>query len=249
MKSKEPAGSEALKFKLSDLLTSRNFVRMCVVAGCFALLLIVFPRMGAGPTRAPRIHCVSTLHQTSIGLHLYANDNGGRYPRSTVLVGNGYVWTNFAVAGKYIASPKVLLCPADTSRLKNAKGRFPSHQENNLSYFYGLSADLSEPNTILAGDRNLTANQASHPGGPDVSPMWSYAGRGPIAGNPGIPLSFGSTPPTCGWNSAMHKFNGNVLLGDCSVQQVTTSLLIAQLNASEDTNNFCLFPIKAPGEK
>ncbi len=265
MKNKEPAGTDVVKWKMSGLLSSRNFVRMCVVAACFALLLLLLlPFLAGREHPAKRVLCILNLKQIGIGFRLYANDNVGHYPRSTTLVGNGYAWTNCAAAGSDISVPRVLLCPSDTSRLKNAKGQFPtnfstgingfchpSQQENSLSFFYGLSAALTEPNTILAGDRNLTANQATQPFGPDVSPRWSYAGRGPSDGNgnPGIPLGSRSRPPTCGWNSAMHKFNGNVLLGDGSAQQFTTSALIAQLNASEDTNNFCLFPIKAPGEK
>jgi len=130
----------------------------------------------------------------------------------------------------------------------------PAFQENCLSYFYGMSARETGPDTLLAGDRNITANQARHPNGPDVAPMWSFAGVGPSGGALGVPLgSIGlwksNAPPNCGWNSAIHHFKGNIALGDGSVMRTSTPDLVAQLNRSDDTNNFCLFPVRSPGER
>jgi hypothetical protein len=143
--------------------------------------------------------------------------------------------------------------PTDFSDSTNGFAN-PVFQENCLSYFYGMSAKETEPNTLLAGDRNITANQARRPNGPDVAPMWSFAGKGPSGGALGIPLgSIGpwerGAAPNCGWNSAIHHFKGNIALGDGSVMQASTPDLVAQLNKSDDTNNFCLFPINSPGEK
>jgi competence protein ComGC len=211
------------------------------------------------PKRSPNLGCVSNLKMIGVGFAVYANDNSGKYPRLTNLVGNGYVWANFAAVNNEVSMLRELVCPADQARLtntirsgtvdfSNGPNGFsrPANQENALSYFYGLSASETDPNTVLSGDRNLTANQ---PDGPDVSPKWSYAGKGPTGGNPGISLGGRSTPPTCGWNSALHHFNGNILLGDGSVQQMTTPSLVELLAKNEDTNNCFLFPINAPGEK
>jgi prepilin-type N-terminal cleavage/methylation domain-containing protein len=240
---------------------------LVVIAVIGILVSLLLPSLAKSRPHPSLIGCVSNLKQIGVGFRLYANDNNGNYPRFSAKFGNGYVWTNFDVAGNEITSPRVLICPMDAGRPNNAKKSFPTdfsanpdgfanpaNQENCLSYFYGTSADPTKPNTLLAGDRNLTANQARHPNGPDVSPMWSYAGKGPTGNDPGIPLGAsglrdGSAPPNCGWNSAMHHFRGNILLGDGSAQEVTTAGLITQLNASDDTNNFCLFPIKSPGEK
>jgi prepilin-type N-terminal cleavage/methylation domain-containing protein len=260
--------SRSAKFSTKLRHFAFTLVELIVVIAIIATLLsMILPDLVKSRMRSARINCVSNLKQVGVGFRLYSNDNGGVYPRLTNLVGNGYVWTNFAAAGIEITSPKVLLCPTDTNRwpppnrtfpvnFSNATNGFgnPAFQENCLSYFYGLSANETEPNTILSGDRNITANQARRPNGPDVTPMWSYAGKGPEGGIPGIPL--GSTgpagryaTPACGWNSAIHHFNGNIGLGDGSVQQTSTPWLAALLNASEETNNFCLFPIKSPGEK
>jgi hypothetical protein len=264
LKGNERGGREDSEFKARDFLSSRNVVRICALTTAIALLslVVLLPFLGGCHRVAAQSNCVSNLMQVGVGFRLYAHDNGGRFPRFFTLAGNGYVWTNFAAAGDYITSPKVLLCPNDTNRWEYAKNNLPTdfstatngfcnpaNQENRLSYFYGLSTDEIEPGSILAGDRNLTAHQASQPLGPDVSPMWSYAGQAPSAGQPGIPLGGRSSAPTCGWNSAMHGFKGNIHLGSGGVQQVTTAGLIAQLGWNQDTNNFCLFPIKTPGEK
>jgi len=263
LKMNERGESEASVYRVRDFLSSRNLGWFCVVAAAIALLSVVVLRPFLGGSRrvSARSSCIFNLRQVGIGFRLYAYDNGGRFPRFFTLVGNGYVWTNFAAAGGNIMSPKVLLCPNDTNRWEYAMNNLPSdfstatngfcnpaHQENRLSYFYGLATNEIEPGWILVGDRNITANQASHPLGPDVSPMWSYAGQAPAGGNPGIPLGGRSSAPTCGWNGAMHGFKGNIQLGDGSVQQVTTPELVTQLNYSQDTNNYFLFPIKTPGE-
>jgi hypothetical protein len=78
--------------------------------------------------------------------------------------------------------------------------------------------------------------------------MWSYAGQGPSGGNPGVSPGGRTTPPTCGWNSAMHKYKGNVALGDGSIQQITSAALVSALKSSVETNRYHLFPIKSPGE-
>ena len=249
---------ENLRLRRRGAFTRLELVVVIVVIVPFAGLIPGGPAPKA-VQRAKRINCLSNLKQMGIGLQLYANENGGDYPFFNNLLGNGRVWTNFAAAGKYVTTPKLLLCPSDDGKWKGLKNKppaefskeesgfaNPANQENALSYFYGISASETDPNTVLSGDRNLTANQ---PDGPDVSPKWSYAGKVPTGGNPGISLGGQSTPPSCGWNNALHHFNGNILLGDGSVQQMTTPSLVELLAKNEDTNNFFLFPINAPGEK
>ncbi len=154
-----------------------------------------------------RTRCMSNLKQAGIGLRLYSIDNNGNYPHFTNQVGNGYVWTNFAAAGKAIISPQVMLCSADTARWKNGEGAIPidfssneagfcnpTIQEKCLSYFYGPSAAESRPNTILAGDRNLTSVEPTGRSEPSAPAKWSYAGKGPDGGKPGIPPGGRSSP-------------------------------------------------------
>jgi hypothetical protein len=71
-----------------------------------------------------------------------------------------------------------------------------------LSYFLELDADETEPAMLLAGDRNVTN------GAPLIN---------------GI-LTLTTNRPT-GWTSAIHRVNGNVALGDGSVQQLSSARL------------------------
>ncbi|HWY74380.1 MAG TPA: hypothetical protein VN281_02120 [Verrucomicrobiae bacterium] len=71
-----------------------------------------------------------------------------------------------------------------------------------MSYFLELDADETEPAMLLAGDRNVTN------GAPLIN---------------GI-LTLTTNRPT-GWTSAIHRVNGNVALGDGSVQQLSSARL------------------------
>ncbi len=69
--------------------------------------------------------------------------------------------------------------------------------DKNISYFFNADADETKPRTVLAGDRNILTN-------------------GVVAG-PGR-LTF-SGHPAVTWSQAIHNRQGNVAMGDSSVQQ------------------------------
>ena len=85
-----------------------------------------------------------------------------------------------------------------------------SHQ----SYFLGLDAQEEQPQTVLSGDRNLTTN------GVAVGP-----GRLVLTTNLAL-----------GYTAEMHNGNGNIMLGDGSVQGVSAGRLRESIRAALTTS-------------
>jgi len=62
-------------------------------------------------------------------------------------------WTNYAImANEMGQSPRVVLCPSDE---RQPSDTFTNFDNTNLSYFVGVSANDSQPQSLLGGDRNL----------------------------------------------------------------------------------------------
>ena len=101
-----------------------------------------------------------------------------------------------------LANPKVLICPADVR--KPARDIVSGLSNSNLSYFVGLDARDTNPQTFLSGDRNLT--------------------NGPLPPNRILVLN---TNSPVGWTRDLHRYQGNIGLADGSVQQFSSFRLSA----------------------
>ncbi|MBC8094641.1 MAG: type II secretion system protein, partial [Akkermansiaceae bacterium] len=62
---------------------------------------------------------------------------------------------HFQILSNELSAPKLLRCPADKDR--NAATNFTTDLTlDRLSYFVGLDASTTNPELLLAGDRNIT---------------------------------------------------------------------------------------------
>ncbi len=86
-----------------------------------------------------------------------------------------------------------------------------------ISYFIGTSASEEEPQSILGGDRNLAGGPFSTD--PNTPPS-QVALRIPWATATNI-----AAMKSAVWTQDIHQGAGNLLLGDGSVQQVTSGLM------------------------
>ena len=163
------------------------------------------------------MNCVSNLKQIGLGLRIYSNDQGYHFPWLVSppqgAAGLGLV-EYFLVASNELSSPKILTCPIDTQRSRVSD--WSRLTGRNLSYFVGLDADESKPQTILAGDRNLTGG------------VWT-ANRALLV----------TTNCPIGWDAHLHNGMGNVVFADGGTQQSTRSSLAAQIAGalSNSANN------------
>ena len=171
------------------------FVILVILALLFATLV---PAVALSKRKAQRIKCTNNLKQIGTSFRLFSTDHGDKYPETTSTNKSGareYLWQSnfaaryFSMLSNELATPKNLLCPTGN---RKAAINYAALSDANVSYFAGLDADETRPQALLAGDRNLTIN--------------GVEARGDIV----------EIHPTdqLGWSKAMHRYSGNVALGD-----------------------------------
>jgi hypothetical protein len=175
-----------------------------------------------------RIGCVSNLKQIGLAFRMWSNDHGEKFPwevstkngGTLELISSGDVLPHFQAISNELNTPKVLICSNDGQRVGNrriafdASGGAPAAQildsANQISYFVGLDADQSMPQTILSGDRNVAS--------PTVKPAKGV-------------LSI-TTNDRVEWTKALHNQAGNIGLADGSASQATPQQLDKQFQAA-----------------
>jgi hypothetical protein len=193
---------------------SRNaggVLELMIVVATLALLVVLvlaeFPRRSH--VSRCRIHCINNLKQMGLAARMWAGDNGGVFPwavstssngvRELVLAGD-VATALFLSMSNECGTPKILWCPNDLKRTKEAD--WAKLNNGNISYFIGLDADETKPQTILSGDRNLaggifTSNRIMEVRATNVLV----------------------------WGADIHRHCGNIGLGDGSAQQVSDTTL------------------------
>jgi prepilin-type processing-associated H-X9-DG protein len=106
-----------------------------------------------------------------------------------------YQYHHFQVLSNDLIHPKIVYCPSDKGRL--LADNFQNLSDLNLSYFVGANAEYNFPNSILAGDRNITNNSQ---------------GASTV-----VRLDNGSQ---VSWTAELHKFKGNILFADSHVSEL-----------------------------
>jgi hypothetical protein len=107
-----------------DGLALTGLILGCVgVALTFLLALpaaLLLPALAKAKARAQRITCVSNMKMIGLGARMFAADHHEVFP------------TNFLSMSNELPSPKILTCPADTTRLKMMS--WADYSEANVSY-------------------------------------------------------------------------------------------------------------------
>jgi prepilin-type N-terminal cleavage/methylation domain-containing protein/prepilin-type processing-associated H-X9-DG protein len=212
-------------FTLIELL-----VVIAIIAILAALLLPVLSQAGG---RAKRVQCVNNLREAGIAFHVFAHDHG-KFPMAVPASAGGsqefiqnayrltgdfyFMFRHFQTISNELVTPRMVVCPSDT---RVPAMNFGLLQNENLSYFIGANADPSRPNSILAGDRNVTND---------------YLSRASL-------MRLGDND-TLRWTVELHHFRGNLLFADGRVEEqnkprvqfpaggsfVTADLLIPTIN-------------------
>ena len=189
-----------------------TLVEILVVIFVLAILVAMLLPTITHPTHinSHRIACVNNLKQIGLAYRIWEGDHGDKYPMSVSatnggameFVAAGNVTAIFQVMSNELSTPKILFCPADERR-SYATNFSAGFSAQNISYFIGLDADETNPQTLLSGDDNFEIG-----GAPVQSGLLLISSNAPIA-----------------WSAARHKFFGNLLLSDGSVMQSTQSEL------------------------
>lgn len=172
-------------------------------------VLVVLPGFMAGRShpRGPRIQCVNNLKNIGLANRIFATDNNDHFPSA---VYSNEVATAGLTAGTYfrwlsneLSTPKILICRADIGRQEAS--HWTNLHSTNISYFVDLNADETRPDSILGGDRNLTMGSM---------PLRTGVARG-------------TNLAALGWGADIHMGQGNIVMGDGSVQQLSSQRLNA----------------------
>jgi prepilin-type N-terminal cleavage/methylation domain-containing protein/prepilin-type processing-associated H-X9-DG protein len=116
-----------------------TLIELLVVIAIIAILAaMLLPALAAAKQRAWTITCNSNLHQVSLGMKMYADDNGGRYPKSFGDVPWNTVTPDAATNSwmqqihGYVGNTNVFRCPSNKM--------LPSSEQSRFNYFNGVRA-------------------------------------------------------------------------------------------------------------
>jgi len=211
-----------------------------VIATLAVLFVLLLPALvTVGHNGRQRINCVSNLKQIGIAYRLWEGDNNGKYPMAVSvtnggameLVATGNVAAGFLVMSNELSTPKILLCPEDTYRVRATN--FSTLNSSNISYFVGLDAAETKPQLFLSGDDNFTIG-----GIPEKSGLLELSTNTPITWTSGRHVAYNSHF----WTPARYRFVGNIGMADGSVQQVATDGLQKALQQTGVTTNRLVLP-------
>lgn len=198
---------------------------LVIVAVLFALLLFMWPAHIGGKRTSSRITCVNNLKQVGLSFRIWAGDHGDQYPMQNSTNQSGAIEINdtlatfeyFQLLTNELGTPKVLFCPDDKKRPPVLN--FSDLNKTNSSYFIGLDAHETLPQTMLSGDRNITNGFLPKRGVLELT-----------------------TNHPAGFTDKIHIRQGNIALGDGSVQQVSSARFRSEIirNTGFVTNKILL---------
>jgi prepilin-type processing-associated H-X9-DG protein len=201
---------------------------LAILAVAILLFFLFMPALYScgGYRKAPRIQCVNNLKNIGLAFRIFATDNNDQFPPA-LMVSNGLELTSIDILSVYLSltnelsTPRILHCPADIQRKR--ADNFSDFTSDEISYFVNLSADETRPYTFLAGDRNLELNGKPIPPGLLI-------------------LATNSTIKTLGFTKDMHNGQGNIVMGDGSVQQMSSSRLRSEFPRQDSATNYLVIP-------
>jgi prepilin-type N-terminal cleavage/methylation domain-containing protein/prepilin-type processing-associated H-X9-DG protein len=201
---------------------------LVVIAVVAVLISLLLPGLAKDKAEAEKITCNGHMKVVGLAFRIFWTDNTNSFPfQISTNVGGTKEWTTdaskawrqFAAISNDLGVPIIVHCPSDRERTEVRRwSDFTSNQQ--LSYYLGLGASEENPQSILSGDRNLTLDGKSLEG--QVITLSSNA--------------------NVAFDQRVHNGSANILLGDGSVQQLTSARLRGAVRdaARVSTNRFVI---------
>ena len=216
-----------------DLQRAMTLLELLVVLAVIAVLAaLILPSVLRPPhDGSMHIQCVNNLKQEALAFRIWEGDNNDKYPMAVSRTNGGAmeftsgpnVFRHFQVMSNELSTPKVLICPQETDKVRFVATNFDYFSNSNISYFVGLDAAETNPAMILSGDHNITNGTA-----------------------PGNGLLVLITNRPAGWTTEVHHKVGNVCLADGSVWQDSATGLQDRIAHTGVATNRLLMPIFGP---
>jgi prepilin-type N-terminal cleavage/methylation domain-containing protein/prepilin-type processing-associated H-X9-DG protein len=194
------------RLRLSRRVSAFTLIELLVVIAIIAILAaMLLPALVHGKERAYRAACLTNLKQMGVGFLAFANDHHGKFaPAISTNDGgiqeivakspcNSNVFYALGVLSNELANPNLLHCPSDiNSRAPtNFNEVFLSRNASYIGWY--LAQNDGAATTIIASDRNFTAD------------FFIQYGNGVISSDSKAFIK---------WNEEMHRLIGNLLFAD-----------------------------------
>ena len=180
--------------------TLTEVIVVVFILGCLLAILIL--ELSSAKRPRHRFNCINCLKEVGLAYNIWSGDNNGQFPFHVSVtnggamesVATGNVVAVFQCMSNELSTPIILACPDDHAH-SAATNFLVNFTAKNLSYFAGMDATLTQPQSVLSGDANLVINDQPVP--------------------PGI-LNLAGQRVT--WSKDRHRTGGNVGMADGSVR-------------------------------